>query len=77
MLVLMLGANLARGGYIVDFEDKYCLACPYHGNKVQFLSDGRIIIDDNISSQALQQVLPLQIVDGLVWTYGLNWATQS
>lgn len=49
------------------------MACPYHGNKVQFLGDGKVIIDRNISSQAVQQVLPLQVVDSLVWTYGLSW----
>ncbi|MEO1672725.1 MAG: Rieske 2Fe-2S domain-containing protein [Cyanobacteria bacterium J06631_2] len=67
------GANLAQGGYIVDFEGKDCLACPYHGNKVQFFGDGKVVIDGNISSQAIQTVLPLEIVDGLVWTYGLSW----
>ena len=67
------GANLAKGGYIVDFQGKDCLACPYHGNKVQFLGDGKVIIDGKVSSQAIQPVLPLQVVDTLVWTYGLNW----
>ena len=67
------GANLAQGGYITDFQGKDCLACPYHGNKVQFIGDGTVIIDGNISSQAIQPVLPLQIIDRLVWTYGLNW----
>ena len=67
------GANLAKGGYIVSLEDKSCLACPYHGNKVQFLGNGKAIIEGNISSQAIQSVLPLQVVDGLVWTYGLSW----
>ncbi len=67
------GANLAQGGYIVDFQGKSCLACPYHGNKVQFFGNGQVVIDNNISSQAIQQTLPLQIVDGLVWTYGLKW----
>lgn len=67
------GANLAKGGYIVDFEDKSCLACPYHGNKVQFLGDGKAIIEGNISSQTIQSVLPLQVIDGLVWSYGLDW----
>ena len=67
------GANLAKGGYIVDFNGKDCLACPYHGNKVQFFGDGKVIIDGKVSSQAIQPVLPLQIIDGLVWTYGLSW----
>jgi phenylpropionate dioxygenase-like ring-hydroxylating dioxygenase large terminal subunit len=71
------GANLAQGGYIVDFQGKKCLACPYHGNKVQFFGDGKVIVDGNISNQTLQTVLPLQIVDGLVWTYGLNWQKQD
>jgi phenylpropionate dioxygenase-like ring-hydroxylating dioxygenase large terminal subunit len=67
------GANLAKGGYIVDFQGKNCLACPYHGNKVQFFGDGKLVIDGNISNQAIQTVLPLKVVDGLVWTYGLSW----
>ena len=67
------GANLAKGGYILDFQGRSCLACPYHGNKVQFLGDGKVITEGNVSSQAIQSVLPLQIVDSLVWTYGLNW----
>ena len=67
------GANLAKGGYIIDFEGKDCLACPYHGNKVQFFGNGKVVIDGKVSSQAIQPVLPLQIVDDLVWTYGLNW----
>ena len=67
------GANLAKGGYIVDFEGKDCLACPYHGNKVQFFGDGKVIVDGKVSGQAIQPVLPLQIVDDLVWTYGLSW----
>ena len=67
------GANLAEGGYILDFKGKSCLACPYHGNKVQFLGDGKVIVEGNLSSQAIQQVLPLQVIDGLVWTYGLHW----
>ena len=67
------GANLAKGGYIVDVEGEKCLACPYHGNKVQFFGNGRVIIDGNISKRAIQPVLPLQIVDSLVWTYGLRW----
>ena len=71
------GANLAQGGYIINFKGKDCLACPYHGNKVQFLGDGTVIIDGNISSKAIQPVLPLQIVDRLVWTYGLNWYEQD
>jgi phenylpropionate dioxygenase-like ring-hydroxylating dioxygenase large terminal subunit len=71
------GANLAKGGYIVDFQGKDCLACPYHGNKVQFFGDGKVVIDGNVSSQALQQVLPLQVVDRLVWTYGLKWSEQN
>lgn len=66
------GANLAKGGYIVDFQGKNCLACPYHGNKVQFLGDGKVIIDGNIYTPAIQPVLPLQIVDRFVWTYGLR-----
>ena len=71
------GANLAKGGYIVDFQGKDCLACPYHGNKVQFFGDGKVIIDGNISLQAIQTVLPLKIVDGLVWTYGLSWQEEN
>lgn len=71
------GANLAKGGYIIDFEGKDCLACPYHGNKVQFFGDGKVIIDGNISNQAIQTVLPLQVVDGLVWTYGLSWQEEN
>lgn len=71
------GANLAQGGYIINFQGKDCLACPYHGNKVQFSGDGTVIIDGSISTQAIQQVLPLQIVDRLVWTYGLNWYEQD
>ena len=67
------GANLAKGGYIVDFQGKDCLACPYHGNKVQFFGDGKVIIDRQVSSKAIQTVLPLQVVDNLVWTYGLSW----
>lgn len=59
------GANLAKGGYIVDFKGKSCLACPYHGNKVQFFGDGKVIIDGN-STQAIQPVLPLHIVDRFV-----------
>ena len=71
------GASLAQGGYIVDFQGKDCLACPYHGNKVQFFGDGKVAIDGNISSQAIQPVLPLEIVDGLVWTYGLSWSEKD
>jgi phenylpropionate dioxygenase-like ring-hydroxylating dioxygenase large terminal subunit len=71
------GANLAKGGYVVDFKGKECLACPYHGNKVQFFGDGKVIIDDKVSSQAIQTVLPLQVVDRLVWTYGLKWQEQD
>ena len=71
------GANLAKGGYIVQFEGKDCLACPYHGNKVQFFGDGKVAIDGNLSSQAIQPVLPLEIVDGLVWTYGLSWREED
>lgn len=71
------GASLAQGGYIVDFQGKDCLACPYHGNKVQFFGDGKVIVDGNVSHQAIQPVLPLQIVDGLVWTYGLDWQEQD
>jgi len=71
------GANLAQGGYIVDFQGKDCLACPYHGNKVQFFGDGKVAIDGNISNQAIQPVLPLEIVDGLVWTYGLSWSEKD
>ena len=71
------GANLAKGGYIVDFQGKDCLACPYHGNKVQFFGDGKVIVDGNISERTIQSVLPLQIVDGLVWTYGLSWQEQN
>jgi phenylpropionate dioxygenase-like ring-hydroxylating dioxygenase large terminal subunit len=71
------GANLAKGGYVVNFEGKECLACPYHGNKVQFFGDGKALIDGKISNQAIQTVLPLQIVDGLVWTYGLSWHEQD
>ena len=67
------GANLAKGGYIIDFKGKSCLACPYHGNKVQFLGDGKVITEGNLSSQAIQSVLPLQVIDSLVWTYGLHW----
>lgn len=67
------GANLAKGGYIVNFQGKSSLACPYHGNKVQFLGDGKVITEGNVSSQAIQSVLPLQVVNGLVWTYGLSW----
>ncbi|MEM6400993.1 MAG: Rieske 2Fe-2S domain-containing protein [Cyanobacteria bacterium P01_D01_bin.116] len=71
------GANLAKGGHIVEFKQKSCLACPYHGNKVQFLGDGKVIVDGNISTKNIQTVLPLQIVNGLVWTYGLNWKEQD
>ena len=71
------GASLAQGGYIVNFQGKDCLACPYHGNKVQFFGDGKVAIDGNISSQAIQPVLPLEIVDGFVWTYGLSWLEQD
>ncbi|MEL6496727.1 MAG: Rieske 2Fe-2S domain-containing protein, partial [Cyanobacteria bacterium J06623_7] len=71
------GANLAQGGYIINFQSKDCLACPYHGNKVQFFGDGKVIIDGNVSSRAIQAVLPLQIVDGLVWTYGLSWTEKE
>ena len=71
------GANLAKGGYIVDFEGKDCLACPYHGNKVQFFGDGKVIIDGKVSSQAIQPVLPLQVIDDLVWTYGLDWQEKA
>jgi len=71
------GANLAKGGYIVDFQGKDCLACPYHGNKVQFFGDGKVIVDSKISKQAIQTVLPLQVVDGLVWTYGLSWRREA
>ena len=67
------GANLAKGGYIVNFQGKDCLACPYHGNKVQFFGDGKVAIDGKVSTQAIQPVLPLKIIDGLVWTYGLSW----
>ncbi len=67
------GANLAKGGHIVDFKGKSCLACPYHGNKVQFLGDGKVIVEGNISTKEIQQVLPLQVVNGLVWTYGIHW----
>jgi phenylpropionate dioxygenase-like ring-hydroxylating dioxygenase large terminal subunit len=71
------GANLAKGGYVVDFQGKKCLACPYHGNKVQFFGDGKVVIDGNVSNQAIQTVLPLQVVDGLVWTYGLSWRREA
>lgn len=71
------GANLAKGGYVVDFQGQNCLACPYHGNKVQFFGDGKVVIDGNVSNQAIQTVLPLQVVDGLVWTYGLSWREQE
>ena len=71
------GASLAQGGYIVDFEGKDCLACPYHGNKVQFFGDGKVVVDRNISSKAIQTVLPLEIVNGLVWTYGLDWQEEG
>ncbi|NJL51297.1 MAG: Rieske 2Fe-2S domain-containing protein [Hydrococcus sp. SU_1_0] len=71
------GANLAKGGYVVDFQGKKCLACPYHGNKVQFFGDGTVIIDSKVSSRAIQQVLPLQVVDRLVWTYGLEWREED
>ena len=71
------GASLAQGGYIVDFQGKDCLACPYHGNKVQFFGDGKVAIDGNIFNQAIQPVLPLEIVDGLVWTYGLSWSEKD
>ena len=71
------GASLAQGGYMVDFEGKNCLACPYHGNKVQFFGDGKVVIDGKVSSQAIQPVLPLQIIDDLVWTYGLSWQEQN
>lgn len=71
------GANLAEGGYILDFEGKDCLACPYHGNKVQFFGDGKIVVDGKVSTKAVQPVLPLQIADGLVWTYGLRWQEQN
>ena len=67
------GANLAKGGYIVEIESKDCLACPYHGNKVQFFGDGKVVVDGKISQKPIQTVLPLQIIDGLVWTYGLRW----
>ena len=67
------GANLAQGGYILDFQGKSCLACPYHGSKVQFLGNGQVIIEDKLSRKAIQQILPLQVIDGLVWTYGLKW----
>lgn len=67
------GANLAKGGYIAEIEGKNCLACPYHGNKVQFFGDGQVIIDGKASNQPIQTVLPLKIIDGLVWTYGLSW----
>ncbi len=67
------GANLANGAYIVDFQGKSCLACPYHGNKVQFFGDGKAIIEGNISRKPIQSVLPLKVIDGLVWTYGLHW----
>ena len=66
------GANLAQGD-VVSFQGKDCLACPYHGNKVQFLGDGTVIVDGNASSKAVQETLPLKVIDGLVWTYGLKW----
>ena len=71
------GASLAQGGYIVNFKGKDCLACPYHGNKVQFFGDGKAIIDNNVSNKPLQTVLPLEIIDGLVWTYGLDWQEEN
>lgn len=71
------GASLAQGGYIADFEGKNCLACPYHGNKVQFFGDGKVVIDGKISSQAIQTILPLEVVDDLVWTYGLSWKEED
>ena len=71
------GSSLAQGGYIVDFQGKDCLACPYHGNKVQFFGDGKVIVDRNVSGKAIQTVLPLEIVDSLVWTYGLDWQEQD
>lgn len=67
------GANLAKGGSIIDFNGQSCLACPYHGHKVQFLGDGKVIIDGKLSKQSIQTRLPLQIIDGFVWTYGLRW----
>ena len=71
------GASLAKGGYIVDFEGKDCLACPYHGNKVQFFGDGKVVVDGSVSGKPIQPVLPLQIIDGLVWTYGLSWSEKN
>ena len=71
------GANLAKGGYVVNFAGKDCLACPYHGNKVQFFGDGKVVIDNKVSTQAIQPVLPLQVIDGLVWTYGLSWRREA
>ncbi|MEO1300081.1 MAG: hypothetical protein AAFW75_30785 [Cyanobacteria bacterium J06636_16] len=58
---------------LLSLPTQLVLACPYHGNKVQFLGDGRAIVEGNLSGQAIQQVLPLQVIDGLVWTYGLRW----
>ncbi|MEM7555103.1 MAG: Rieske 2Fe-2S domain-containing protein [Cyanobacteria bacterium P01_A01_bin.84] len=71
------GANLAKGGRVLEFEGQSCLACPYHGNKVQFLGDGKVIVEGNISSKDIQSVLPLQVVNGLVWTYGLDWEKEN
>ena len=78
------GASLGDGGYLTtrtfklpgqdDLVTKKCLACPYHGHQVQFLEDGRAIIDDKATAKPLQANLPLTVKDGLVWTYGLEWS---
>lgn len=77
------GASLGNGGTIVETveytnsdenrHDRFCLKCPYHGHKVQFLSDGRAIIDGKKTSKAIQTQLPLMVKKGLIWSYGIRW----
>jgi phenylpropionate dioxygenase-like ring-hydroxylating dioxygenase large terminal subunit len=72
------GASLGDGGKIhntTDYcDDKTlpttCLWCPYHGHQVQFLDDGRAIVEGVVGKRPIQNKLKLTIQDGLVWTYG-------
>ena len=77
------GASLGNGGYLTtrsftvpnqsESVTRECLACPYHGHQVQFLKDGRAIVNEKATAKPLQAKLEITVRDGLVWTYGLHW----
>ena len=80
------GASLGNGGYLTTRTfrlpkggevTRECLACPYHGHQVQFLKDGRAIINDKATASPMQETLKLTVRGGLVWTYGLKWTKQD